>query len=212
MAAIAIDQLTQAAATLAEQEAALNAQLATIQEQRQGIQTVIAMFSDTDSDVAPATDAEESEEPEIDVSPAEEASSVAATPDDDTPEEEEAPVAKAPKPKRRGRPKKSVAKSSTKTKLSKRGGRSAEWQTYIRDEYSDVPLPDVVAKILKTSPKKVFKIAAVMEALFPADEMPKADFLKARNRVSNILSAGARSGDWHRGRGGTYSCTKKTVA
>ena len=212
MAAIAIDQLAQAAATLAEQEAALNAQLATIQEQRKGIQTVIAMFSDTDTDAVTTTDAEESEAPEIDASPAEEVTPVVAAPDDDTPEEEEAPVAEAPKPKRRGRPKKAAGKASAKAKPSKRSGRSAEWQNYIRDEYSDVPLPDVIAKVLKASPKKVFKIAAVMEALFPADEMPKADFLKARNRVSNILSTGARSGDWHRGRGGTYSYSKKAVA
>ena len=35
--------------------------------------------------------------------------------------------------------------------------------------------------------------------------MPRTAYLKARNRISNILSAGARDGTWYRGRNGRYS-------
>ena len=49
-----------------------------------------------------------------------------------------------------------------------------------------------------------------MLAIFE-DDMPKAQYLKARSRISNILSAGARDNEWYRGRGGTYSMSKKAV-
>jgi len=212
MAEIVVDQLTEAAAQLSAQEVELASQLEALRDKIKGIQTVIDMFGNGNG-AAPA-------------------SAPVAAPVEEAVAE---PVAEeAPAPKRRGRPKKSAtapkakatkakatkketkttkAKTTAKTTAKKPGrGRSAKWQSYIRDEYSSTPLPDVVANVLKAKPKDVFKIAAVMEELFPAEKMPKTDFLKARNRVSNILSAGARSGEWHRGRGGTYSCTKKSVA
>lgn len=205
MAEIALNQLTEAKAQLVAQEEELSAQLSALQEKIQGLQTVIAMFSDGVAAAAVDSGAEtEAEEPSV----------AKAEPEE---------VVEAPPVRRRGRPRKSevAARTSSRGKAKaavaapkkRRGpGRSAKWQEYIRDEYRATPLPDVVANVLKAKPKQVFKIAAVMDELFPADDMPKADFLKARNRVSNILSAGARSGDWHRGRGGTYSCTKRAVA
>lgn len=189
-----LSQLMEAESQLTEQEVTLSAQIAALQEKRRGLQSVISMF-------------EASEGGNISV------------PDlvDSTPE----PVAAEPTPKkRRGRKPKAAstasANSSSVTPAVKqsgtrrRGGRKANWQTYVRSDYNDTPLPEVVESVLKTKPRSRFKIAEVMKEIFQ-DDMPKTQFLKARNRISNILSAGARSGEWHRGRGGTYSVSEKAV-
>ena len=68
-------------------------------------------------------------------------------------------------------------------------------------------MPDAVRLILETQPENEFKIADVMDALFE-ENMPKAQYLKARNRISNVLSGGVRAGDWHKGDRGTYRMTK----
>ncbi|NJM98491.1 MAG: hypothetical protein HC800_16185 [Phormidesmis sp. RL_2_1] len=118
-------------------------------------------------------------------------------------------------------PKASTAKATTakattpqattaKKTTGKRSGRTANWQRYVKDSYSKAPLPDVIVGVLQAQPSNVFKIADVMTAVFKED-MPKSHFLKARNRVSNILSAGARDGGWYRGRGGTYSVSEKAI-
>jgi hypothetical protein len=105
--------------------------------------------------------------------------------------------------------KKAIAKPA-KGVAPKRSGRTANWQRYVQDSYSKAPLPDVIVGVLQAQPNNIFKIADVMTVVFKED-MPKNHFLKARNRVSNILSAGARDGDWFRGRGGTYSVSEKAV-
>lgn len=205
MTEMVLPQLIEAEAQLAAEEAALSEQLAEIQEKIKGIQTVISMFDGgggiiSTGDVATASTVAATEEP---------AAKVKVTP------------AVTTKTKGRGRPKKTetaskgttkkktAAKKTTATKAKGRG-KASNWQGYIREDFSKTPLPDIVENILKAQPKSVFKIAAVMSEIFP-DDMPKNHFLKARNRISNILSAGARSGEWHRGRGGTYSCSKAAV-
>lgn len=220
MATVVLPQLQEAEAQLAAEEVALNAQLAEIQEKIKGIQTVIAMFNGSpDSNGAAVVAEVEEEAPVVEVV--------------EPVEEEPAPkkaVAKKTTAKKPGRPKKTTttakkvtAKKATATKKAtekkapatkaatkKTRGKAASWQSYVFDQFSNTPLPDVVENILKAKPKAVFKISAVMSELFPED-MPKNHFLKARNRISNILSAGARTGEWHRGRGGTYSCTEKSL-
>lgn len=234
MTTMVLPQLVEAEAQLAAEEAALNQQLAELQDKIKGIQTVIAMFNGGE----PATNGKV---PAAAV--AEVAEVVEAAPE--APAPKKAAVEKkvpAKKTGRVGRPKKTAAekastatakkaataKKTTTTKkakaapakktaaktaaktTTKRGGKSSNWQSYVRDDFSKTPLPDIVENILKAQPKSVFKIAAVMSEIFP-DDMPKNHFLKARNRISNILSAGARSGEWHRGRGGTYSCSEKSL-
>ncbi len=105
---------------------------------------------------------------------------------------------------------KSEAKPDAKA-TAKQSGRSSNWHRYVQETYRQAPLPDVVVGVLQAQPGNVFKIADVMSAVFKED-MPENYFLKARNRVSNILSAGARSGEWYRGRGGTYSVSEKAIA
>lgn len=134
-------------------------------------------------------------------------------------------VTKSTKPKvTRGRPSKvkkaatAVAETKTKTvseaeqkiAASKRSGRTADWQRYLQGTHKKSPLPDVIVGVLQAQPDNIFKIADVMNVVFKED-MPKSHFLKARNRISNILSAGARDGVWYRGRGGTYSMSEKAI-
>ncbi|NEQ50292.1 MAG: hypothetical protein F6K11_09200 [Leptolyngbya sp. SIO3F4] len=212
MSITVLPQLVEAESALSEQEEALMQQLADIQQQRKGLQTVIAMFDDSANNgqaaavapilaklVAPAAEDEAIEED-----------------DEDEVEEETvaAKLAKVTKSKSIARKAKlaktrkvKAAKSSPSKKVD---GRTARWQRYVLDKYSDQRLQDVVVGILKTKPKNSFKITDVMSAIFE-DGMPKAQYMKARSRISNILSAGARDKDWYRGRGGTYSMSAKAV-
>ncbi|MFG6103049.1 hypothetical protein U2F10_12400 [Leptothoe sp. EHU-05/26/07-4] len=216
MATNVLDQLKEVESQLASQVEALSDQLSAAAKQREGLLTVINMFQSTGDTNGVAANVTEI------------LSSAVATV-----QEEEAPEpAPAKKPgKRRGR-KPSVktaakAKAAPKAKAPKakaaaaapaakatrkpRGGKSPNWQRYVQDPFRKTPLPDVVANILKAQPDEAFKIAEVMDAIFKSD-MPKATFLKARNRVSNILSAGARTSEWYRGRGGKYSMSKKALS
>ncbi|MEM9484201.1 MAG: hypothetical protein AAGA83_10970 [Cyanobacteria bacterium P01_F01_bin.116] len=200
MSITVLPQLIEAEANLSEQEAALVQQLADIQEQRKGLQTVIAMFDASSGEpmVAP------SEIPPV---------------KDEEPEAEEETVAdKLAKVTKKAKISDRKAKLANvrKTKSAKAAspkkvdGRTARWQRYVRDAHRDERLQDVVENVLKANPKDSFKIADVMSAIFE-DNMPKAQYLKARSRISNILSAGARDNEWYRGRGGTYSMSAKAL-
>ena len=212
MATSVVDQLKEVESQLAAQIASLNEQISATEEKRKGLQTVIGLFeggADSNGVAASVTEILTSAVADVEVS---------------------APAAPAPakKPgKRRGRKPKAVSaktKAAPKAKAAKaaatavkttttrkpRGGKSPNWQRYVQDPFRKTPLPDVVANILKAQPDEAFKIAEVMEAIFKSD-MPKATFLKARNRVSNILSAGARTNEWYRGRGGKYSMNAKAL-
>ena len=187
-------QLAEAEQELAAQEAALTQQLEDIREKRKGLQMVIAMFG---GQSAPSFVEATVEAPAVlNTVTAPDVETVAKVP------------AKATKPGRRTQAKTKKSATSAKTK-KKVDGRAASWQRYVREDYKETPIPDIVVKILKTQPKSSFKIADVMTAIF-TDDMPKAQFLKARNRISNVLSGGARNGDWYRARG-VYSLSKKAV-
>ena len=82
--------------------------------------------------------------------------------------------------------------------------RDEQLQSYLKDEFQDTSLVEVVATILKAEPEKVFRLPDVVSAIL-SDDISKAQALKLRNRVGNILAVGARNGDWHRSpRGGGY--------
>lgn len=227
-----LPQLLEVDSALSAQASTLEAQLIALQEKRNGIQTVLAMFESGD---VPAADiaaiAKTSAKTSAKSTPkktAAKAKSTAAetksakaarttTKAKATKAAAKTKVEKATKEKTtkvkasRGRPAKAKSAASEKTTATtKRSGRTANWQKYVQDSYSKAPLPDVIVGVLQAQPNNIFKIADVMSAVFKED-MPKTHFLKARNRVSNILSAGARDGDWFRGRGGTYSVSEKAI-
>ena len=222
MSTSVLPQLLEVDSELSSQAAALEAQLTELQEKRKGIQTVIAMFEsggapDLSAMYADANDATTTK------TATKKASKSAASKTTAKRKATKSTSAKTTKSKAtRGRPAKAkadktakkttktVAKAAAKKEGTKRSGRTANWQKYVQDSYRKSPLPDVIVGVLQAQPTNVFKIADVMNVVFKED-MPKNHFLKARNRISNILSAGARDGVWHRGRGGTYSMSEKAI-
>ena len=240
MSTSVLPQLLEVDSELSAQASTLEAQLKQLQEKRKGIRTVIAMFeSGSAPEIADIPEIVESAPAEVPAeAPSEESIEVPAeapvasqttktkaatkrkTKATKAKTPAKTPAAKNSKAKaKRGRPataKAAVSADSSEAKpaakaTAKQSGRSANWHRYVQESYRQAPLPDVVVGVLQAQPGNVFKIADVMSAVFKED-MPKNYFLKARNRVSNILSAGARSGEWYRGRGGTYSVSEKAVA
>ncbi|MBE9060357.1 hypothetical protein [cf. Phormidesmis sp. LEGE 11477] len=189
MTTTVLPQLQEIESELAAQEESLSAQLAAVQKKLSGIRAVLPMFEQASS--ASIRDA------------AGDGSSITTTLPEkaDVASSEQEPdtlnsSAKASKP---------AAKTKAKT-TKKKDGRAADWQKYMRPGVKNQSIPDAVKLVLATQPEKGFKIAEVMEALFK-EAMPKAQYLKARNRVSNVLSGGVRAGDWHRGDRSTYQMT-----
>ncbi|MBE9076202.1 hypothetical protein IQ241_02640 [Romeria aff. gracilis LEGE 07310] len=221
----ALPKLLEAEANLSNREAVLTAQLTTVREQRKGLQTVIEMFNageisedavsvggaspalaTPEASATPSPDAAESI-PEM----APEAVTDPITFETVAPEPAPEPDTKTKRPtsrKRGGRPAKKAQPKSRKTGKSRSS--ASNWQKYIRKTFKTQPLPEVVATVLQSQPNSVFEIAEVMDAIF-TENIPKSDFLKARNRISNILSAGARNGTWYRGRQGKYSLSDNAV-
>lgn len=227
MSTSVLPQLLAVDSELSEQATVLAAQLTELQEKRKGIQTVIAMFeSGADVDMADLSAVSEAATKSKSATKSTATKSTASraaktTTKRKTTKAKKGSSAKTTKAKAtRGRPPKAkTAKSTTSTTgtttkekktTTKRSGRTANWQRYVQDSYRKSPLPDVIVGVLQAQPTNVFKIADVMNAVFKED-MPKNHFLKARNRISNILSAGARDGVWYRGRGGTYSMSEKAI-
>ena len=184
MTATVLPQLEEIISDISEQEASLEAQLSEARAKLEAIRSVLSLFDGSEGSSE---------------------SSAAATPAK-TP----AAVAKAPAAAKASTTK---AKTTRKTKTESKGtkakkdGRAATWQKYTREGVGDQPMPESVRLILATQPARDFKIAEVMSSLFN-DEMPKNQYLKARNRVSNILSGGVRSGDWYKGERGSYRLTE----
>ena len=228
MSTTVLPQLQTIEAELTSQEKQLAAQLASVREKLTGIRTVMPMFDGT-ADVADAPAVTE----EASTGLVEEAIPALDEPDEEAavveaPAVEEAAVEEAPKATKtkatkttakkatakkaavnKAAPKKeTVAKAtaSKKTTARKKDGRTASWQKYTRPGVKNESIPDAVRLILETQPENEFKIADVMSALFK-DDMPKSQYLKARNRISNVLSGGVRAGDWYKGNRGTYRMT-----
>lgn len=211
MSTSVLPQLLEVDSELSAQATVLQAKLSELQEKRKGIQTVISMF-------------ESGETPAAEISPILEATTTTKTATKKTAagarttgkrKATDTSETASAKPKAtRGRPAKAAKKKATikssKATVSKRSGRTADWQRYVQGTYKKSPLPDVIVGVLQAQPENVFKIADVMNVVFK-EGMPRSQFLKARNRISNILSAGARDGVWHRGRGGTYSMSEKAI-
>ncbi len=239
MSTSVLPQLLKVDSELSAQAIALESKLNELREKRDGIQTVIAMFESGAAPEIAAIAAVASKSTAESAAPkaAKAAKAKATRTATKTATKNKPPKAANAKPaakvkSTRGRPAKTKTKATkaaatkaaatkaapaaattTKTAestMGKRSGRTANWQRYVQDSYSKAPLPDVIVGVLQAQPSNIFKIADVMSAVFKED-MPKNQFLKARNRVSNILSAGARDGNWYRGRGGTYSASEKAI-
>ena len=186
MTTTVLSQLQAIASDLAAQEETLTVRLEELREQLRSLRAVMPMFgSAATSTVEDVTD------------PATEKAIETSLPSVTPPIEELTPEVASPAPKAKTKRKQATSKKK------KTDGRIASWQKYTRPGVKSESIPDAVRLILETQPEKDFKIAEVMDALFE-EGMPKAQYLKARNRISNVLSGGVRAGDWHRGERSTY--------
>ncbi|KPQ31220.1 MAG: hypothetical protein HLUCCA11_24260 [Phormidesmis priestleyi Ana] len=229
MSTTVLPHLQSIEAELAAQATQLEAQIASVQEKLAGIRAVMPMFSqtsDTSASVGTATastsESSIAEDDTVEDEPEEETTVVA-----EAPAPAKATKQKKTAQKKAATPKKAAAKApaskkapaktttaakapakapAKKATAKKKDGRAASWQKYTRPGVKNESIPDAVKLILETQPENDFKIADVMTALFK-DDMPKSQYLKARNRISNVLSGGVRAGDWYKGERGTYRMT-----
>ncbi len=202
-----LSQLVAVEDDLAQQVETLETKLSQLQEQRQGLRTVIHMFQGSEADGEISLTETAPAEPAVSEAPVAEPASEPAS-DESAPET----TAEATQPKAGRKPRAATAKTSTAkkaadpkaTRRKKKDGRAANWQKYVQSDYRDTALPEAVSSVLRSQPSEIFTIADVMSSIF-SEDMSRTSYLKARNRISNILSAGARDGTWYRGRNGRYS-------
>ncbi|MGD1862950.1 MAG: hypothetical protein ACFB0D_00195 [Phormidesmis sp.] len=187
-----LPQLKEIASDLVAQEESLVAQLEEVREKLNGVRAVLPLFGEDAGEESTTAS-----KPATKTKAAAKASSTAAT---KTATKTKAAAAKAP----------AEEKKTKKTRgAKKKDGRTASWQKYTRPGVKEKTVPEAVRLVLETQPDKSFKIAEVMDSLFK-DGMPKQQYLKARNRISNILSGGVRDGEWYKGERGTYGLTQKS--
>ena len=206
-----VAKLLQADAELAAQEVELNAQITSVQQKRHSLKTVIDMFAPGDTTNTPVatpalTPVTEQPQPTApDVALLESNGAI-------TDNTAEAPAAIAP-PKRQANKNSSSAtsKQSQKSVSIKKSSQQADtWQQYVRDEFYGATLAEAVSEVMQQHEKQVLEIAAIVDAIFTAD-IPKELRSTARERVSNVLSVGAKSGKWFRGQLGKYSMSQAAV-
>jgi len=201
MAQTVLPQLQEISEDLLAQEKSLIAQLAEVQEKLQGVRAILPLFGES-ADAAEVLPVK---------APAKEKTTASKTASKKAPKAEKkaAPVVEkkaAPVAEKKTKATVLKAKPAAKASTKKNDGRAASWQKYTRPGVGEQSIPDAVRLVLETQPDKSFKIAEVMDALF-SESMPKSQHLKARNRISNVLSGGVRSGDWYKGDRGTYRLT-----
>ena len=197
---------------LAATEAQLLSQLESVQEKRKSLKTVLGMFSQPDTrantpvespvQVLAAETGAELERVGSDLAPPLETSSAPATADS-------APKAADTEFKGANKTLPSPTTKSKTTKFTQKAtaAKSAGWQHYVRDEFTNNSLPEAVYAVLQRHADKVFEIPGIVSAIF-VDDLPSDVGSKARRQVTNILSEGARKNKWYRGRLGFYSMSK----
>ena len=192
MAQTVLPQLKEISDDLLAQEESLTTQLEEVQEKLRGVRAILPLFGE-----AALGEDDSDESSEQDSEPATPAKSATST---------KKKAVKAEKAEKKSKSTATKAKSSAKSSAKKKDGRAASWQKYTRPGVREQSIPDAVRLVLETQPDKSFKIAEVMDALFN-ETMPKSQHLKARNRISNVLSGGVRNGEWFKGDRGTYRLT-----
>ncbi|MBD2068119.1 hypothetical protein H6F93_11385 [Leptolyngbya sp. FACHB-671] len=196
-----LSKLLEADAALVAEVAALTAQLEAIGQKRQGLQTVIELFSSTDSSSVESPSAlEEQSKPASPAPPA--ADPLIAASDAETAGSKEQ-VAKGTKTPAKGR----NAKTTRKLKSDEP---AKGWQHYIRKEFAKLSLPRAVASVMQSQPEAVLGVPEIVNTLF-VDATPQAARNDARNRVSNVLSIGLKNDQWYWAKKGQYSLSREVA-
>ena len=200
-----VTQLLEIDNKLATKEVELTLQLQSIQEKRHSLKNVISLFPPLDN-TTPTTVAKLTPVVE-DVAEPQEAAIPEELNEVTTKITETAPQ---PPPKRKG--KRNLSPNSDK--LNKKPAPAKEtikeaaiWQQYLQDEFIKDSLAVAVFEVMQQQPDRVLEITTILNTLFVA-EIPKDIKSTARERVSNILSVGAKKGKWYRGTAGKYSMSK----
>lgn len=205
-----VAKLLEVDADLAAQEVDLMAQLQSIREKRHSLKTVVDLFAPVDTVVDSmatpvqtpiATLATESAEVE------------AASTDLDTtvPELDDAKI---------DTPQKQQAKKNSSPPSSQQSQKSApaqkvakeleSWQQYVKEDFGNASLAEAVSEVMQQQPEQVLEIATILGTIF-VDKIPPKVRSTARERISNVLSVGAKKGRWYRGQTGRYSMSKAAV-
>ncbi|MBD2060667.1 hypothetical protein H6F88_32510 [Oculatella sp. FACHB-28] len=195
-----LSKLLEADAALVAEVAALTAQLEAIGQKRQGLQTVIELFSSTDSSSVESPSA--LEEPSKPASSAPPANPLIAVSDDETAGSKEQ-AAKGTKTPAKGRHAKTTRKSKANEPVK-------GWQHYIRKEFAKLSLPQAVASVMQSQPEAVLGVPEIVDTLF-VDGTPQSARNDARNRVSNVLSIGLKNDKWYRAKKGQYSLSREVA-
>lgn len=117
-------------------------------------------------------------------------------------------------------PKKQQSKKNLSPTNSKQGKKSpsteepskntGSWQQYMKDDFGNATLSEAVSEVMQQQKEQVVEIATIIDTIF-VDDIPKEVRSTARERVSNVLSVGAKSGKWYRGQLGKYSVSKAAI-
>jgi hypothetical protein len=203
-----LPQLQEISDDLLAQEKALTAQLAEVQEKLRGVRAILPLFGEISSGLGQSDEEPDDEDDFYDEAPVVSRKPSAARASKATKAKSGKAAASKTAVKAEKKPKAAVEKSADKSAgakaaAKKKDGRAASWQKYTRPGVKETSIPEAVRLVLETQPDKSFKIAEVMDALFN-ETMPKSQHLKARNRISNVLSGGVRNGEWFKGDRGTY--------
>ncbi len=197
---------------LAVTEAELLSQLESVQSKRRSLKTVLSLFQESGTPATPlleepaqraVVETEQSLEPvneELAASPLE-ASKEPATADVEIKAAADIDSNRA----RKGSNSSTRSNKTTKlTPASKTAKRTSGWQEYVREEFSNTSLPEVVALVLKRQADAVLEIPTIVHTIF-VEEMPQEARRQARRQVTNILGNGVLKNKWYRGQLGSYS-------
>jgi hypothetical protein len=192
-----LTNLLDADATLASQESDILVQLEALREKRQSLKTVIDLFSGTSTSAAAAPAAAPAAAAPTNSAPAQ-----SLEPDSSSEPAESAP---APEPTpRRGRKPTKAPKAPRATRQTRQ---SKNWQDYLQDPFRQTSLPVAITTVFEQQPKQLLSVPDLINTIFVA-EIPQDVRNKARDRMLNILSTGAKDGQWYRGKKGQYSLSK----
>ena len=202
-----VAKLLEVDADLATTEVQLAAQLPSIQEKRHSLKNVISLFPP--GDAAPT--------PVVTSTPVVEEQAPPPVPEVATPELEDTAIdaTKAIPQSQKQQGKKNISsstsKSNKKSAPTKEASKEADtWQQYVKDDFSNASLAEAVAEVMQQQQEQILEITTILDALF-IEEIPKELRSKARERVSNVLSVGAKKGKWYRGLAGKYSMSSAAV-
>ena len=204
-----VAKLLEIDADLAAQEVELAAQLQSIQEKRHSLKNVISLFPSGDT-AAPTPVVTST--PELVEKLAEPPVPEVATPElEDTTIDTTEAIPQSQKQQGKKNISSSTSKSNKKSAPTKEASKEADtWQQYVKEDFINASLAEAVFVVMQQQEQQVLEITAILDAIF-VEEIPKELRTKARERVSNVLSVGAKKGKWYRGLAGKYSMSSAAV-